>query len=345
MSDRIPQAVLARWQNFADALVQPATTGLINATFFVGSAGGPKAVVQRLHRIFDTNVIRDIEAVTRHLADAGMTTPRLIPADDGASCVEYQGEIWRALTYVPGQTCEFVNDPSQLREAGRLVARFHGALADFDYEHTYNRIGVHDTASHLDSLRTALEEHGSHPLFNRVATLASELLRHADDLPDLTHLPLRQSHGDLKISNVLFNAEGKAVCLIDLDTLSHMIWPFEMGDALRSWCNPMSEDEPRARFDLTAMAAALTGYSEMMPAFLTEAEKIALVPGVIQITLELTARFLADSLRESYFSWDPASYGSRGGHNIVRAGAMWNLYQSVRELQAEAQDLVHTHLG
>ncbi len=345
MADKIPDDVISHWPELVGRPVEVVSSGLINDTFLVGGSRGKRVIVQRLHRVFDETINLDIQAITRRLADQGVVTPELVVTDEGQTWVEYEGEIWRALTYIPGVSHEFVTDAGMAREAGGITARFHSALAQFDYQHKFSRGNVHDTARHLDSLRTALAQHHDHFAYSRVAKMAAELLRASDRLVDLSGLPLRQAHGDLKISNILFDDEDHAFCLIDLDTLAEMSWPLEMGDALRSWCNPRPEDERAAALDLCFMEAALAGYNEHAPEYLTAEEKAALVPGLSQITLELTARFLADALNESYFAWDPTRYGSRSGHNQARAQAMWLLYGDMQLHRGEAEQLVRDQLG
>ena len=105
----------------------------------------------------------------------------------------------------------------------------------------------------------------------------------------------------------------------------------ELGDALRSWCNPASENVTRAEFDLDIFAAAMDGYRSA--AALTPDEWSAIGPGIERICIELAARFARDALEESYFGWDPA-YGGRGEHNLLRARGQASLASSVREKRA-----------
>ncbi len=332
--------VLARWRRFAVASVQPLGSGLINATFELRTPEGARAVLQRLHPVFAAEVNRDIAAVTAHLAEQGLRTPRILPADDGALWVEAQDGIWRALSFVPGIVHQRLSDPAMAREAGRLVGHFHVALDRFDYRYRSGRSNVHDTPAHLRRLRLTLEPYGAHRLYGAVAPVAESLLREAEKVVDLEELSLRHAHGDLKISNLLFDEAGRGICLIDLDTLTRMHWPLEMGDALRSWCNPATEDRQVARLDLDLFQMALGGYRESTAELITASEWTALVPGLARICLELAARFLSDALKESYFGWDPQHYGTRGEHNLARGRAMWTLYRDVMEKRAEAERLV-----
>ncbi len=337
----IPAAVLARYRDLAGRPHRRFGTGLINRTYLVEGRRG-NVVVQRLHPVFAGAVNEDIEAVTAHLAAKGLNTPRPLRCDDGALWVEGLDERpWRALSYVAGQSVDRITSPEQAREAARLVASFHLAVADLSWDYRHVRAGVHDTARHLATLRQALVEHRDHRLFGQVAPLASELLDAARNLPDLSRLPLRHCHGDLKVSNVLFSGP-RAVCLVDLDTLGRMTWPFELGDALRSWCNPSGEDVGSAAIDAAIFTAALEGYAAVArPAsFPTREEALALVDGLATICLELSARFLADALNETYFGFDAARFPARGEHNLLRGRGQWALHQSVERDRASLEDAV-----
>ncbi|MEM9696778.1 MAG: phosphotransferase, partial [Myxococcota bacterium] len=185
-------------------------------------------------------------------------------------------------------------------------------------------------------------ERADHRLFADVASIAEALRVAAGHLPPLPELAPRPCHGDLKLSNVLFRGP-EAHCLIDLDTLAPMHLGYEVGDALRSWCNPHREDEAgRASFELPFFSAAWTGYARGRAQPIPEAERRAVLYGVEHVCLELTARFLGDALLERYFGFDPQRYPGRGEHNLARARGQWALFRAVqacREARARVLDL------
>ena len=334
----VPQAVLARYRALANAKTKPLQGGLINDTFLV--EGEISAVVQRLHPIFEGRVNDDIDVVTRFIAAKGLPTPRLIRADDGQSYVTHQDRPWRAIAYVPGRTHARLQSAEMAYEAGALVGRFHAALMDLQHDYAFSRGNVHDTPRHVNNLQKSLADCTSHRLYDQVVALAEPILAQAKQLSDFSHLPLRHSHGDLKVSNLRFDEQGKGLCLLDLDTLSQMIWPFEMGDAFRSWCNPGGEDEDHVRFDLAFFQAAIGGYAQAAGDFLLPAEIRALVDGIRTISLELSIRFLADALRENYFGFDATRFAARGEHNLLRAKGQWGLFRSLSAQREAAQDIV-----
>ncbi|MEZ4320084.1 MAG: phosphotransferase [Myxococcota bacterium] len=323
------EAVLDAWIWPPGATVVDAGSGLINQTHGVAVRGRLMGVLQRLNTaIFRAEVHHDIEAVTRHLAARGEPTTRLVPTKTGGLWhTDPEGGVWRVLLPVGDRTIDKIADPADAREAGALVARFHAATADLEHEFHFTRPGAHDTDAHITGLRTALMLHRGHRLYSEVARLADPLLDAWDAWSGPTDLPVRIIHGDLKISNVRFTGPA-ATALIDLDTLAHGTIDVELGDAMRSWCNPASENVTRAELDLDLFRAAMEGYRSS--ASLTPEEWAAIGPGLERICIELAARFARDALEESYFGFDPA-YGGRGEHNLLRARGQASLAASVRE--------------
>jgi Ser/Thr protein kinase RdoA (MazF antagonist) len=290
------EAALAAW-GIAGARVERAPGGLIQETWFVDAPGRDRLVVQRMHPVFGEAVLEDLEAVTEHLAQKGLPTPRLVRTRDGARGLrDEEGKLWRALVWLPGYTVDRVRGPAMARAAGALVAAFHAATADCQHRMRGTRAGVHDTAAHLAKLERLLPEGplDVRPLGERILEAGRRL---GDDLASFAALPRRLTHGDLKISNVLFSADDRAHALIDLDTLGRLDLAYEMGDAWRSWCNPLGEDVVDTRFDLEIFEAAATGY--LGAARIGADEAGALVAGVHAVCVELASRFVAAARREA----------------------------------------------
>ena len=338
--------LLSFFPAFKDASLSLVSGGLINQTYLArtGEREDQKLILQRINPIFNKDVCKDIDALTQYLDAKRLRTPKVVRTKDNALYVETKEQrTWRALTFIEGKTHHIVRDGRHAHAAGALVAAFHKALEDFDYTHVFSRGNVHHLQTHVDVLHKALQEHKDHRLYNALSPLAEQLLKAIDGLPSFEDLPLRFAHGDLKISNILFDDDDQGICLVDLDTTSKMIWPFEMGDAFRSWCNPGREDEQCA-FDLKRFTGGLFGYasvfSDVKP---TEHER--LVDGIACITLELSARFLADALNESYFGFDGGRFATRGEHNLARAKGQFALYQSLHAQRDAAQKLVQEAFG
>lgn len=298
--------------------LERATSGLITPTWFVRSRAGAALVLQRVNPIFSAEVHYDIAAVTEHLARKGLLTPRLVPTREGALWTEHDG-IWRVLTRIDGVCRDALESPRQARAAGELLATFHRAVSDLEHTFRNRRLGVHDTARHLRTLRDALTEHRGHRHYAEIAPLAERVLAVAATLPPVPAAVDRIVHGDPKISNLMFARDAdRGLCLIDLDTLGRMPIALELGDALRSWCNPATEDATQARFARELFDAAVAGYAQAGRGFLTEGEWRAIPLGALTITVELAARFCADALNERYFGWNRQRYASASAHNQAR---------------------------
>lgn len=319
--------------------VTPITTGLINLTFRVETEAGRRYALQRLAPIFGREVHVDIEAVTAHLEGHGVLTPRLVRTANDALDVQLteDGSVWRLMTWIDGVCHTRLVDPRLGGAAGQLLGRFHAALTDFEVPFRHARLGVHDTPRHLQGLRAALDAGRVHPDHAVIAPLGEAILRAAERLPPLPDLPRRVVHGDPKVSNLVFTAEGHGRALIDLDTLARMPLPLELGDALRSWCNPNGEDAQSARFDLEIFEAAITGYAEQAHQAIDLAERDALVTGTRTIMVELAARFCRDAFEDRYFGWDPERFPTRSAHNRVRAERQLALAQDLEQRAAEAE--------
>ena len=314
----------------------------INLTYIVTGRSQPRAaplVLQRLHPVFGANVHLDIEAVTRHLVARGLTTPRLVPTESGALWTRDESEpvahVWRALTYVDGVTVHSTRDPAWLESAAALLGSFHSALADLPHVFVHER-PLHDTQRHLTNLKAALAspKAAGDP---EARELCERVLRHAETVRvDFKALPKRLIHGDPKLSNVMFerDGDGRALCMIDLDTVGRGYLAYELGDALRSWCNPGGEDQATASVDPAAFAAVVRGYARSCPADVTEAELASAIDGLETVSVELASRFAADAIQDSYWGWDPQRFGSRREHNLLRAKGQLSLSESLEPNRA-----------
>lgn len=323
--------------------LREADDGLINRTWLVVPPGGaPTAVLQWVNPIFDARVHDDIEAVTAWLAHKGLATPRLLRTAAGALWMEDdQRGRWRLLSYVPGRTVHQLRDPEMARQAGALVGRFHAAMADWPGSFVAPRRNVHDTPARLADLAAALEAADGHPLEGPAREVGQAILAGWGRWEGRLDLPERPAHGDLKISNLRFAADGpQATCLLDLDTLGPLPLAVELGDAWRSWCNPAGESQPEAAtFDEDLFAASLEGWLETGPELPGE-ELDSVVPGIERICLELASRFAADAVRNSYFREDRDRWPQPGAHNLARARTQLRLAQSAREAAGRCQQRV-----
>ena len=340
------QGLLDAWDWDEPAELEYHPSGLINHTYWVrGASGRVLAVLQGLNtKVFRAVVHHDIQAITRRVASAGLDTPFLVPTRAGELWhTDPEGGVWRRMTVVGDRTIDKLDNPADARSAGALVARWHAAVQDLDHEFQMVRPDVHDTQRHMNALAAAIESHTSHRLYDDMRRLGDELLEAWSRWQGPTGLQRRVVHGDLKISNIRFQGD-RALALIDLDTTARRTLDVEIGDAMRSWCNPLSEDSLDARFDVALFGAAMQGYAEGFGAvgasdFPTDDEWASFVPCTERIALELAARFGKDALEEAYFAWDE-KFGGHGEHNLVRARGQALLARSLADQRAAAEAAV-----
>lgn len=317
------------WRQFSLPPVRsahPIGSGLLHATYRIVTDEGD-FIVQKLHAAISDAAVEDMRAVTAHLASCGLQVPSLVPTQDGKALARDEvGGRWRVYPWIRGRVVDALPDAAMAREAGRLVGVMHRHLAALDYTPQGSIPHFHDTAFILAELR-----HVHAQLPAEVAALADDILA---TLPALivTGAPQQLVHGDLKISNLIFDTAGQAVGFIDFDTLLVHARALDLGDALRSWCNRTAEDDPDATFHIDFFTAAEDGYAEAfgVPAGLEESA--VHLRATRQMALELAARFLIDVVRDSYFGFDATRYPTRRAHNIARTLGQYHLAQTIPRL-------------
>lgn len=348
------------------AAVEPLGQGNVNDTHLVtlnGEEGERRFVLQRLNTtVFcqPQRVMQNLATITGHMErrlqhqvpGAGhgrWELPRPIPPRASDSpWLELDGEIWRALSYIEDTVgLEAVASADQARELGRGLGIFHDLLHDLPAGDLADTLeGFHVTPRYLAEHREVLQRVGSLPDPDGRLATALAFVRAREDQVDLLEAAARRGeisprpiHGDPKIANVLFDAAtGRAVALIDLDTVKPGLLHYDIGDALRSGCNPLGEEAPdpgQVRFDLDLAAALLQGYLGAAGGSLTAADRHWIPTAARLISFELGLRFLTDHLAgDVYFRT------SHRGHNLQRALVQFQLCASIEEQQPALTALV-----
>jgi hypothetical protein len=337
------------------AEARPHGGGHIHDTYLLRlrDAGGPQVLLQRINtRVFrdPERLMENIARVTEHLAareDAGcegrLRALRLIPTREGAPFLrDRKGEVWRAFRFIEGaRSIEIARSPHEAREAAHAFGRFQRLLADLPGPRLHETIPrFHDTPARLAALLDAATRD---PL-GRAARAAPELdfaHAHGDLAARITRplaageLPERVVHNDAKIDNVLFDTvSGKAICVIDLDTVMPGAAAWDFGDLVRTMTSSAAEDEPNPeRVDVRGelFEAVARGYLEATRGWLIPAEHDSLSCAGALIAFETGLRFLTDWLEgDVYFKT------SRPDQNLDRARAQLAL---VRRLEERAPEL------
>ena len=348
MTDPSPeqiQVVLSAY-NIKPVHVQPVDSGLINRTYRVRADNGLNYVLQAVNGMFPPEVNLDIDVVTRHLEKSGLLTPKLLLNREGEVFHRENGQIWRLFNYISGNIHHRLERPELAEAAGVMLGRMHVALAQLDYKLRASRPGVHDTVRHRQHLKNTLENKTGHARYATIKSLGEDILAYLDQLPELPVVSKRIVHGDPKISNFIFATDNREVkCMVDFDTLNKMAVYLEVGDALRSWCNPAGEDTTAGYFSMAHCRAALNGYACYGGALLTRQEWLAIPPATLTIYLELASRFCADALNEDFFSWDAHGFGSHSEHSEIRARGQLSAANSILNQYDEISGVVNEIFG
>lgn len=341
---QIPSVIFEAFSHLGTPIdVKTITMGLINKTFLVTTETS-KYILQEVAPIFDTTVTEDNLAVARHLECAGIPAPMPYKTVDNGLFVQNDNRVFRALKFIDGTSSHTISSLRMAESAGRVMGEFHRAMSDFEYTYRSRRHHGGDYAFHREGLITTLMNHRDHDFYPLVAPLAKTWLASLDRITQGLTATARHVHGDPKVSNILFTDNNDAICLVDFDTLNKTGWSLEMGDALRSWCNPYPEDVLDAHVDLARANAALTGYGALMRGVFTRGEAEELVRHSQAITLCLAVRFLADVLNERYWQFDTTRFSRSSEHQWLRAQSMHNLFLDFARRQNELSEMAHSYL-
>jgi Ser/Thr protein kinase RdoA (MazF antagonist) len=336
--------------------------GHINETYLVEASRGdmPKwFIFQRInHFVFrdPERLMENFEKITRHLrsklektpgSDPERETLNLVRSKAGRCChVTPDGNYWRAYRFVGD--CYIVNvaeKPEQAREAGRAFGRFQKYLADLpavslhetipQFHHTPRRFARFKEVLNEDAMGRAAEAQDAVAFALQRESMTSVVT----DALESGRLPLRITHNDTKINNVLFdNTTGKGLCVIDLDTTMPGSALYDFGDMVRTTTSFAAEDERdlvKVKLEMEMFKALALGYLEEAVDFLTPEEIELLVFSGRLITFTIGLRFLTDFLEgDVYFRIH------RDGQNLDRARAQFALVKSMEEQEKEMDEAV-----
>jgi aminoglycoside phosphotransferase (APT) family kinase protein len=343
--------------------IQPLGNGNVNDTFVV-AAGGQRYVLQRLNtRVFRQPelVMQNLQVLGRHVeqrlqsvpAGRRWELPQVVCTrdDDQAWHCCQSGGFWRTLTFVDdARSVEVIEHRQQARELGWGLGLFHHLISDLPVDQLADTLeGFHITPRYLKAYHRELvrTRQPRSPLADSCVAFIRDREAFAgvlEQAKERGELPLRPIHGDPKINNMLLDSgSGEAIALIDLDTVKPGLVHYDIGDCLRSCCNPLGEettDFPAVRFDLDLAAAILEGYLGVAGRFLTAAELRYIPEAVRLISFELGLRFFSDYLAGSvYFKADHPE------HNLHRAVVQFRLTASIEAQEGELRALVERLSG
>lgn len=342
--------------------VKPFGEGHINETYAVymqeeDGSDVPQYVLQRLNiNVFKnpSQVMENIFGVTEFLrevireegGDVDRETLSYIKTKSGETYFEdAQGQPWRCLHFISNSVCyQTVEEPDQFYQSAKSFGHFLKQLGNYPAESLHETIPqFHDTVKRFRDFAKAVKK----DVKNRSRSCKKEIafaLEREEDCGVLMEqlnkglLPLRVTHNDTKLNNILFDSDtDKGLCIIDLDTIMPGLAANDFGDSIRFGASTAEEDEKdleKVHFDIHLYELYVKGYLEMAKDVLTPAEIESLPWGARLMTLECGMRFLTDYLQgDVYFK---TAYPE---HNLVRARTQFKLVKEMEEQFEAMQEI------
>ena len=327
-------------------------SGHINDTYrltYETPQGTKRYILQRMSKsIFKKPVelMENVSGVTAWLrkkiiengGDPERETLTLVKSNDGLPYfVDSTGEYWRVYLFIEGATCyDAVKDDNDFYQSAVAFGHFQRLLADYPAETLHETIkDFHNTPDRLEKFKKAVAE----DICGRAASVQKEIdfilereeLTHAlYDLQLDGRLPLRVTHNDTKLNNIMIDDEtGKAICVIDLDTVMPGLTANDFGDSIRFGASTALEDEQdlsKVSCDLHLFDVYTRGFIEGCGGALTDLEIDMLPMGAILMTFENGIRFLTDHLEGDHYY-----HIHRKGHNLDRCRTQLTLVKDMQE--------------
>lgn len=300
----------------------------------------PDRVLANMHTLGD-HVSRRLRNI-RIPAGRRFEIPQLLRTKDGGDhWIDSDGSFWRAMTFIENsRTFDLIQTVDHAKETGWALGMFHALVSDLPPESLYDTLeGFHLTPLYLRRFDAVLARHGApdSPMVEaclRDVERGRNWVNVLEDGRERHLIRVGVIHGDPKVNNVMVDDfTGRAVGIVDLDTVKPGLILYDMGDCLRSCCNPLGEETDRLEsvyFDPELCRAILKGYTSAAGHSFSEYDRAFLFDAVRLIAFELGLRFFTDYLEGNvYFK---TTYRE---HNLMRALVQFRLMESI-ELQEKA---------
>jgi Ser/Thr protein kinase RdoA (MazF antagonist) len=330
----------------------PFGSGHINDSYKV-MTNDKNFLLQRInHNIFKDipGLTNNITRITDHLRDRLTEENQqvLIPVRTNKGdyiLKDEEDDYWRVFDFIEGsKSYDRVGNPEIACEGGRAYGQFLKMLDDFPVDTLIETIPrFHDIEFRLENFREAVLENiagRAGEVQNEIdfANKRSDEMQLVSNLGKAGKLPLRVTHNDTKINNVLFDQDNKAICVIDLDTVMPGYVHFDFGDAIRTFTNTADEDEK----DLTMVSMNINLFEAFAKGFLSETKNIlkkeeieTLAFSARLMTYIIGLRFLTDYLQGDVY------YKTRfPGHNLIRARVQFRLVESMEEQRVKMESII-----
>ncbi len=330
----------------------PYGEGHINLTFCVVTESGRRYILQRLSRAAFADIpglMENVSAVTSFLSMQN-ADPRsclhLVPTTEGNTFYKDQdGEFWRVYDFVEHSIClQAASCPDDFYQSAVAFGRFQQALRDFPAATLHETIpNFHHTPDRYRKFRESIRKDAVGRL-QEVEPEVRFLLDREEEagtlqrMRDSGELPVRVTHNDTKLNNVMLDEETRAaLCVIDLDTVMPGLVAYDFGDSIRFGASTAAEDEK----DLSKVSLSLPLYESYAQGFitacggLTASELKSLPLGAKTMTLENGVRFLTD-----YLDGDHYYHIAYPKHNLDRCRTQIRLVRDMENKWQQMQDMI-----
>ncbi|RJQ19880.1 MAG: aminoglycoside phosphotransferase family protein [Nitrospiraceae bacterium] len=358
-----PAAAAERFRSSGNIIgIREFGNGNINQTFLVTlNAGGEKHfVLQRINtRVFSRPelIMSNMRIATGHMrqhlqrAPLGegrrWEVPQVLLTKRGEDhWTDPEGSFWRAISYIENaQSFDTVKDIGHAGEIGYALGIFHNLLSDLPPGLLADTLeGFHITPRYLRHFYKVMEKYSGRksPEINYCLNFVNARNAWAHVLENARaqgKLSLRTIHGDPKVNNFMIDiTTGQAVGIVDLDTVKPGLVHYDIGDCLRSGCNPAgerTENGETVRFDTDFCRAILQGYLLTAKKFLTGSDFDYMFDSVRLLAFELGLRFLTDYLEGNvYFRVGHPE------HNLARALVQFKLTESIESQKKTIHNII-----
>lgn len=308
--------------------IKPLGSGLINVAWYVETTEG-HFVLQKMNPMFTENTCDDAKKICEYASAHSIGVPTYLSTTNGKSCATIEGAVYRMMKKIEGDTYSTVTHPDQAYSAARLMGKFHHALKSFDYKCRGSLPHYHDMDFYFDAFKKNIAGLQFKERLSKVTNEANQITKEVPLQKMPADFPRQIVHGDLKISNFLFN-NNEAIAILDFDTCMTDSPLIDVGDALRSWTNKAEKDNPEAIFDSNIYETTIAGYIEAAP--LSDREKKYIPQSFRRMVIQQAMRFLNDYFEDTYYGWNPAKFSSRREHNLARTKNQLSLYEQIKRL-------------
>ena len=328
--------------------------GHIHNTYLVVTEKQTPYILQWINKGIFRDVpalMQNIVAVTEHLRTKVIPPLQVLTLIKTTQGEDYytspDDEYYRVYDFVQNSVClERAQQASDFASSAVAFGQFQSMLSTFPAQTLHEIIPrFHDTPNRYSQLEQAIES----DLAGRLQTVAPEIafaMARKEEagsliaLRDKGHLPLRVTHNDTKLNNVLLCETDKTpLCVIDLDTVMPGLVANDFGDSIRFGASTGTEDETdlsKISLSLPLFTCYTKGFLETCSAVLTDEEIKTLPMGAKLMTLECGIRFLAD-----YLNGDVYFHTSHERHNLDRARTQFKLVQDMEEKWETMEGIVH----